>query len=1017
MSIKILKSSGNSGELTELLSGRTDLSKYYSGCSEIVNGQCLPQGGIIKRSGTKFIAKTKIFKAWRTDTLYSIGCVVIGTVASIDSYYYCNVEHTSGIGASTTLADDITAQPTYWTLVEARPIDYTTIGSKVKLFGFEFSTTDVHTLEFGTRYMRVFKNGARVLESEKTINEVSLNIGGIDTYTKLCSNFNGIDEAVAYTDPVSGAATFGGAAQLDTAQKKFGTASLKLLAASNDYVTYPADANWNFGTGTFTIEARIRLKTTGIVNSIITIAKDADNYCRLLIYPDGSIHFNNSATTVNADYYTGALGWDVDTWYHIAVVRNGANVYIFIDGVLQEPTAATAIDAGTSLGLSDGLLYIGRSFASYFDGHIDEVRISKGSARWTASFTPPVSAYTTATDGKININSTAHGYVTGNTIIPSELTVNTQLNSKEYLITKVDANNYTLDDTDSTDFIANDFIGNTERVYEVLTPYDSTDVFQIHKTQSADVMYIAHEDFAPRTLSRLGDANWTMAETVFTNGPFLSENTDATQIITFKDDVLPTLKYSLAGATGTLVASGTGNTPFNQYHVGSLWLLKHSRKDATLTTPYNSTHDAPTTIDANCTRIKGDFSFDVKTFGTDTTYTAKIWRKEGNGEWTEYRTFQSASAYSSTEKFDDVYYCWTRSAVSAITGNLTAKEQVNRGVVKITGFTSSTEVSCTVMTAVYNEDVGAASYDSATSMWAEGAWNEYRGYPRTVSFYEDRLYWAGTTNNPQTIWGSATGEYLSHLTGNTDSDALVLPLNANDVSQIQWIAARKTMIVGTASTEFVVSATNPDDPMTAIDKKASPQSYIGSNSLQPVILNNGLFYFQRQGKKLNVMTFAYEIDSYKSDNATLFANHILEDSSPTTMAVQLTPDPCLWLTRSDGTLCCFVYEPGEEVFAAWSRCVTGSNLTTPVGYYESCAVVHGTDEDELWLSIKRIIGDVAYRYIELSAPRYISQADEAMMLDSAVVVESPYVAQTIVLASDTIRYGSGVYGSSRYGGR
>jgi hypothetical protein len=797
MPIKIIKNSGNAGVWSELLSGRTDLAKYYNAYSELVNGIPLPQGGVVKRSGSKFIAKTKEFRPWVVDVAYPVGCVVIGTVAIVDSYYYCNVAHTSGIGASTTIADDISAQPTYWTLVEARPIDFTTIGSKAKLFSFEFSTDDVHTLEFGTRYMRVFKNGARVFDS-----------------------------------------------------------------------------------------------TTRSVSAITL--------------PSGS----------------------------------------------------------------------------------------------------PVVITTTA----------SHGWTTGMTVKFSAVEGTTELNGKEYTITYKDADEFYLDGTDGDDFTAWTSLGTISKIYEITTPYNSAEVFELHKTQSADVMYIAHEDFPPYTLSRLGDANWTLAATVFTNGPFLSENTDALGIITFKTATLPTLKYSLVGTTGTLVASGTVNgvalAPFLALHVGSLWSIKHSRKDNIITTAYNDTNAIPTTLNANCVRIKGAFSFTVTKFnatsGTDSCY---LWRKEGNGEWTQYEPFLSASSYSSTEKFDNVYYCWTRSAGSALVGNLIAKDQTNKGVVKITGFTNTTTVTVEVMTAVYNEDVAADSYDSPTSMWAEGAWNDYRGYPRTNTFYEDRLYWAGTTYNPQTIWGSASGEYLSHLTGDLDSDALVLPLNANDVSQIQWIVARKTMVAGTASTEFIISASNPDDPLTAIDKKASPQSYIGSNNLQPVILNNGLFYFQRQGKKLNVMTFAYEIDSYKSDNATLFANHILEESSPTTMAVQLTPDPCLWITREDGNLCVFVYEPGEEVFAAWSKCVTGSNLLTPFGYYESCAVVHGTDEDELWTIVKRVINNVAYRYIELSAPRYVSQADEAMMLDSAIVVGNPYVAQNITMASDTIRWDEGNFDS------
>ena len=82
-------------------------------------------------------------------------------------------------------------------------------------------------------------------------------MSGIDAYTKLCSHFNGADGATDYTDPVAGAATFGGTAQLDTAQKEFGTAAL-LLDGNSDYVTYPDSDDWSFGTGDFTIDFWIR---------------------------------------------------------------------------------------------------------------------------------------------------------------------------------------------------------------------------------------------------------------------------------------------------------------------------------------------------------------------------------------------------------------------------------------------------------------------------------------------------------------------------------------------------------------------------------------------------------------------------------------------------------------------------------------------------------------------------------------------------------------------------------------
>lgn len=766
MPIKIIRNSFNCGEVSETMSGRTDLQKYYNACSELVNATSMPQGGIVKRSGTIFVGKTKEFPAWKTSVAYPVGCVV----SESSNLYYCLVAHTSG-----TFATDLASAN--WELVEAVDGD----SSKVKLFSFEFSATDSHILEFGTRYMRVYKNQARVYETEKTIASITL----------------------SSTSPV-----------------------------------------------------RIHLHT--------------------------------------------------------------------------------------------------------------------------------------------------HGYTTGNTVRFTSMVGTVELDEKEYIVTYVDADNFDLYGTDSSDFSAFTS-GKVKKIYEIATPYNSTEIFEIHKAQSADVMYITHEDHHPKSLSRYADTNWTIADTAFVGGAFLTENTDSAKLINFTQTGGTSASgyYFPVGATGTLTASGTGNTPFNENHVGSLWLLRHTRQDnkAEATTGYVG--------DTGGIRIKGDFNVNATNFATDGSESIDIQRKEGNGDFQSYYTTNSAIAYSSTEKSDDVYY--RVSITGTVTCKLTASAQINYGIVRITAYTSATQVTCEVVKAVYRAG-GTGTTSGTTAMWAEGAWSDYRGYPRTVSFYEDRLYFASTTYNPQTLWGSVVGEYLNFATGDTDSDAIILPLNANDISQIQWIMANRSMIVGTASAEFVLSASNPDDPMTPTDKKSRPISNYGSNGLQPVILNNGLFFFQRQGRKLRVMTYAYEIDTFKAEDATLLADHILE-VQPTSMAVQMIPDSIIWVTREDGTLCAFCYEPSENIFAAWSRMVTGSTLLTPTDFYESVAVINGDTEDELWQSVKREIDSKDYRYIEYSAPRLIDNIEDSVMVDSAVVAESVYSTKNITFATDTVLWDEGDWNS------
>ena len=420
-------------------------------------------------------------------------------------------------------------------------------------------------------------------------------------------------------------------------------------------------------------------------------------------------------------------------------------------------------------------------------------------------------------------------------------------------------------------------------------------------------------------------------------------------------------------------------------------------------------------LDTPFIKIKGDVTFIVTDLAAGET--AKLWRKEGNGSWQEFRAFSAASSYSTTENEKDTYYAWSRGGgTPASIGTLTAKNQVNRGVVKVTTHSSTTVATVIVIDPVLSDNAS----DSAvtTSMWAEGAWGLYRGYPRTVTFYEDRLWWASSANNPDTLWASKSSLYedMEFSDLGLDDDALVFPINDNEVSQLQWMMARQVMAIGAANKEYRFGASDINDPVTPSDRKATPQTAFGSHTIQPVILNNAIFYFQRQGRKLRAMKFDAITENFTADDATLIANTILE-SAPTCMAVQRIPDSLIWVVRTDGVLLSFTYEPDEEV-SGWARHLTqnSTGVETPVGFYESVAVIHGSVEDEVWVSVRRIIDGNTVRYIERFATRFFDEIDEAMMLDSAVVVSSAFTAQDIVLASDTVRYNSGLYNSSLYGG-
>ena len=221
---------------------------------------------------------------------------------------------------------------------------------------------------------------------------------GIDSFTKFLLHCDGSDTSTTFTDSgVTGhTVTANGNAQIDTAQSKFGGAS-GLFDGSGDYLTIPNHADFAFGGGDFTVDFWVRF------NALPTAGNFATFYGRDVSSHDLQLDINNSAGTYKVrfiPYISGAKlvvnetwsGLTTGVWYHVAFVRSGNTWGVFIDGTLL-PTGS---QSGT-LDTTTDTISIGRHTSGSpreFNGWIDEFRISKGVARWTANFTSPASAYT-----------------------------------------------------------------------------------------------------------------------------------------------------------------------------------------------------------------------------------------------------------------------------------------------------------------------------------------------------------------------------------------------------------------------------------------------------------------------------------------------------------------------------------------------------------------------------------------------------------------------------------------------
>lgn len=219
-------------------------------------------------------------------------------------------------------------------------------------------------------------------------------IGGNDSFTKLLLHCDGTDGSTSFPDSSSSAhtVTAGGNAQIDTAQFKFGTGSF--LGDGSDYLSLDGSADFTFGTGDFTIDFWVRLASGGAIQTLYdgrpSGSGGGPGYPAIYVSTDNTVRFYQ-----NGDRITGTTALSTGgVWYHVALARSGTSTKLFLNGTQE---GSTLSDSTNYLGGSAGRPFLGGNSEApgsfSLNGWMDEIRVSKGIARWTANFTPPSQPY------------------------------------------------------------------------------------------------------------------------------------------------------------------------------------------------------------------------------------------------------------------------------------------------------------------------------------------------------------------------------------------------------------------------------------------------------------------------------------------------------------------------------------------------------------------------------------------------------------------------------------------------
>ena len=203
--------------------------------------------------------------------------------------------------------------------------------------------------------------------------------------TYLLINGKGVGEFTVGV-PTGKVGVIAGDAQLDTAQKQFGTASL-LLDGTTDHLSFPTDEDFGFGTTNWAAECFIRPASVTGTQYLLDFRDASASDTAPTLYLDGTtLNFGVGNTSQISG---GTLA--TNTWYHVAVARFGGTTKLFLDGT-ELGTYSDTNDYGSTKPLGVGGEYAG---TNEFAGHIDEIRVSKATARYTGAFTAPTAAFTT----------------------------------------------------------------------------------------------------------------------------------------------------------------------------------------------------------------------------------------------------------------------------------------------------------------------------------------------------------------------------------------------------------------------------------------------------------------------------------------------------------------------------------------------------------------------------------------------------------------------------------------------
>jgi hypothetical protein len=363
------------------------------------------------------------------------------------------------------------------------------------------------------------------------------------------------------------------------------------------------------------------------------------------------------------------------------------------------------------------------------------------------------------------------------------------------------------------------------------------------------------------------------------------------------------------------------------------------------------------------------------------TAPVKIVRGANDATWTASAiSFDTIPKYAYTIAYTNPAGTLTPSAVtgkvtltasSAVFSAASVGQYINvipQGRAKIVQYTSTTVVNAITEFPFFNTSTIANGSWELESGY-EDVWSSTKGWPRTVTFHQGRLYFGGSKSRPSTVWGSKVGIFFDFEgTEGLDDDSVEATLDTNTFNAITDIISGRDLMIFTTGGEFYVPQQGLD-PITPTSFFVSTTGRAGSKSgIRVQQLESGVLFIQRQGKILSEIAYSDTQLTYLTSKISLLSGHLLK--SPTRMALRRAVDTdendLLLITNStDGSIAAYSIMRSQNVIAP-SEFITGNGSFIDVG----------VDITTIYTVVKRTISGTDQYYVE--------RFDGTLLTDSAV---------------------------------